>query len=913
MKRIAVLLLVLLAACKSAQQVQFERDLKEGYYAEKNGDFIRALEIYEFWRGKTRNEEQEAELERRARNALARALQQGERFEQDRQHRRAIRHYLRLRQVVSHDQVTAALERARAAAFDQAIRDAQEYERGGRWRDAVTAYESVEDIARDLARESELSGALWNARQRYYDATAADAQARAQRGDWPGAMALLEGLRGVAARLGRSDDLRNRMTELATRWYDDASRRGEEHAGKREWDPAVEAYESARTAARTLGRETDLERALKSVRFRRAMHKAEQYEAKEQWADAIRAYDEALSYASDDRARERQGAARHKRFEQALKSGAEFESKEDWSRAVGEYRSVEDVARHIGKSEELHAHLNRALLGQALAEAQALESEKRWREAVLKYESVLNLSRALKREEEVGRRLTRAREAHYTAQRDRARDLERREEYEQAIAALAEAVDSARGIGRERECEETLTHLKKKRFDQAFDQARALRTREEFDQALRVYDSVRAVARDLDRAQELENAVRRCREEKFDALLARGRRMEQQERWDEAIRLYEGARGLAAETGQQPALTRAVERAKNGRIDMLLAEGRTHERNERWDAAIRAYEQALPYARDVGREREVELALARAREEKHHQEYAHRYDEFEAFEMPGEVVVAEFDPTGSWMAAADTTGQVWVFEAGKRTRCLHKLNAMHRVKSLAFSSDGTFLAVSAGKTVFVWEVWTARCVQTLVFPKHCHAVSFSPDTSAILVGLDDGAIELWSWKNPRCLRAYRGHTSCVNRIIWFRDNTSFLSACDSGEVRVWTYSSGDCHRQWHAHKQGVRHVYMARSGRYFATVGSDGFVYVWEAATYQVLARIEARGASSCSFADSDRVLIITDGGGCVTAYEIRSCRKVHTRTCHRGGAAWVSYHPSRRCYVTCGRDKFVRIWAVKE
>lgn len=912
MKRMAMLL-VLLAACRSAQQVRFERDLQEAGYAEKDGDYIRALEIYEFWRGRAPGEEREAELQQRRQNALARALRQGESYEQDRQYRRAIQHYLRLRQVAAEESVAAALHRARLGAFEQAIRDAREFEHGNRWRDAVTAYESVEDVARDLGREGEISGPLQAARQRWYEAGVAESRARADRGDWIGATAILETLGGIAEKIGRADDLRDRRTDLASRWYDAAGRHAEECAAKEEWDQAIAAYESARAPARTLGREGDLERALAGVRFRRAVRKAEQYEAKEQWADALRAYDEALGHMSDEGVRRRRDEARRRRFEQALKTGAELETKEEWGRAVAEYRSVEFVAKHIGKSEDLQRHLGRAMLGQALAEARALEADRRWREAVLKYEGALVLAKTLNREEEVGRRLARAREAHYEAQLERARDLERREDYEQAIVALAEARDSARGAGRDREFEETLIRLKKKRLEQAFDQAHSLRTREDFDRALQVYESVRAVARDVDRLQELETAVRRCREDQFDALLARGRRMEQQERWHEAIQLYESGRGLSAQIGRQSALERAIESAKNGYIDMRLQEGRRHERNERWEEAIRAYEQALPYAREVGREREVERALTRARKEQSFQEEASAYEELEAFEMPSEVVVAEFDPTGSWMAAADTTGQVWIFEAGRRCRCLHKLNVMNRVEGLAFSSDGTFLAVSAGKTVFVWEVWTARCVQTLVFARSCHAVSYSPDASAILIGLEDGTIELWSWKNPRCLRVYRGHRACVNRIVWCGDGASFVSACDSGEIRIWTYSNGDCCRQWHAHRQGVRHLYMARSGRYFATVGSDGFVYVWEVATWQIIARIEARGASSCAFADGDRVLLITDSSGCASAYEIRSCRKVYARACHRGGAAWVSYHPGRRCYVTCGRDRFVRVWVLKE
>jgi tetratricopeptide (TPR) repeat protein len=914
--RRAWILLALAAGCKSAQEIKLERDLAQAEAFETQGEPIRALQIYQSWRGRTEDPEQEAELRQRAKRAADAAFAQGQRMESQRQYRAAILHYMKLSEHAGDllgGTIGAALAGARQAAYDQAVGEARQYESAGRWREAVQQYESVEGIASDIGRAAELSNALHAARLKFFDAELARADGLESGGDWPAAVALYGSLKALGGKIGRQAEPDTRAARARTKWMEEATERAAAHTRAGAWDKAIEAWEWGRPAARELGREAEVIRGVKNARISSAVERAARLESKEEWAAAIQVYEQAEAMAQEvgriDEISPKLSAARDRRYAQAIDAAARHEGEGQWRRAVEEYRSVERIASKTGRTDELRGRLNRARVEEAFAEARALESAGRWREAIDRYES----ARGLGRDAEVAERLGRARSEHFEAQLKRAESMERRQEFQAAIEALMEARDSAKHAGAEERFSDALIRLKKARFEQALDQARSHRHREDFEQAHKTYESLRTLARELGREGDLEAQIRRCREDQFNHLLDQARRLEQQDRWREALTSYETLRPMAAEVGQEAALRKSIERAQNGWLDALLAQGRSHERNERWEEAVRTYEEALAVAREIGREREAERRLAAAREELHFRGFHHEFSELDSLEMPGHVVSVVFDPAGSWYAAADATGQIWIFEAGRKCACKMRIAAGGCPRALSFSPCGRFLAASVGRTVLIWEARTGRLLRSLPFHQDCHAVAFSPDSEAILVGLENGSIELWTFRHARCVRAFRGHRHCVNGIYWRPGNAAFLSVCDGGEIRVWTFADGGCARNWVGHRRGIRQVYIGSSGRYFATVGGDDFVYVWSFDTWEIVARIEHRGASSCSFAGGDRIVVIADGAGAVTMWDVRSGRRVHSHACHTGGASWVSYHPGGRTFVTCGQDRRVRIWGHRE
>ena len=109
-----------------------------------------------------------------------------------------------------------------------------------------------------------------------------------------------------------------------------------------------------------------------------------------------------------------------------------------------------------------------------------------------------------------------------------------------------------------------------------------------------------------------------------------------------------------------------------------------------------------------------------------------------------------------------------------------------QVRSLAFSSDGTFLVSgSEDKTVRLWDVQTGRVVKTLYgHTEQIRSVSISADNTIIASGSNDKQVRLWNIKTGNCC-IIEGHKDCVKTVTFSPTNPQLLLAFDSGIVQQW--------------------------------------------------------------------------------------------------------------------------------
>ena len=103
------------------------------------------------------------------------------------------------------------------------------------------------------------------------------------------------------------------------------------------------------------------------------------------------------------------------------------------------------------------------------------------------------------------------------------------------------------------------------------------------------------------------------------------------------------------------------------------------------------------------------------------------------------------------------------------------------VRSVAFSSDGTFLVSgSDDETVNLWDVQTGGVVKT--FHGHTesvYSVSISPDCTIIASGSFDHTIRLWDAQKGECCLVIEGHSRAVNSVVFSPTNSQLptLNIC----------------------------------------------------------------------------------------------------------------------------------------
>ena len=147
----------------------------------------------------------------------------------------------------------------------------------------------------------------------------------------------------------------------------------------------------------------------------------------------------------------------------------------------------------------------------------------------------------------------------------------------------------------------------------------------------------------------------------------------------------------------------------------------------------------------------------------------------------------EVSPTGSTLAAADSAGNVDVWNrSGGAPLVITGVTRNPSIQTVAFSPDGNTLAVAGTGGVQLWDVATrTRSAQLTGTDTAPEAVAFSPDGKTLTVGDANGNIYLWNV-------AARSETHFAVPITsWggleFSPDGKILAAFGSGDTEVYVY------------------------------------------------------------------------------------------------------------------------------
>ena len=154
-----------------------------------------------------------------------------------------------------------------------------------------------------------------------------------------------------------------------------------------------------------------------------------------------------------------------------------------------------------------------------------------------------------------------------------------------------------------------------------------------------------------------------------------------------------------------------------------------------------------------------------------------------------------FSPDGKRLASGTWGGDVhlWNSETGEALttffRAVPEKGHHNRdtIRTLAFSSDGAMLAVGSDTHIRIRLLEGERQIGFKNVDGQTDALAFSPDSTVLAIGRNNGGIELWEITTGDQFTTLDGHTGQVETLTFSPDSKTLVSTGQDGTILVWDW------------------------------------------------------------------------------------------------------------------------------
>jgi WD40 repeat protein len=244
-----------------------------------------------------------------------------------------------------------------------------------------------------------------------------------------------------------------------------------------------------------------------------------------------------------------------------------------------------------------------------------------------------------------------------------------------------------------------------------------------------------------------------------------------------------------------------------------------------------------------------------------------------------------------------------------------RVGPLPSVTALAFQGDPAQLVVGSYGSIAVWELPSARVVQSIDFVGAVHCTAVSPDGSLLAVGgglpARSGQVVIYDTKTWTTAATLPDHGDVVYDAAFSPDGKWLATASFDKTVKVWTTADGKPVETLRGHSDFVYSVAFTPDGKRLLSSSKDRSIKVFSTENWQSERTLTGHNEDVLSLAVS------ADSYNAVSAgkepqlrwWIIENGQNNRVMTGHSGTVSELAFSRDGKRIASVGQDKTVRIW----
>lgn len=369
------------------------------------------------------------------------------------------------------------------------------------------------------------------------------------------------------------------------------------------------------------------------------------------------------------------------------------------------------------------------------------------------------------------------------------------------------------------------------------------------------------------------------------------------------------------EAGKRRAATLFGQVAVTARNEAEQARAQAEESAER--LARIEYGRAMQVAHTTWRNHAVPLTLDMindTREDLRGWEWNHvrRLCNTELLTIPSKASWVSFSSDGARLVLGAADGMVHIMHVHSYAKQLEWKGHDGLINRALFSSDGSRVSTCChrDKTAKVWDAASGELLLTVEPGEGVASVAWSPDGTRIAVASGDQGIVYDASTGNKLLTLHDG--SDVQSVEFSRDGSKLLTSSSGDKVaRLWDSATGEQLQLFQGHGGYVMSAVFNQDGSRVATCSWDQTARIWDSVTGTELhvLRGHSERLRTVEFSPDGLRLLTSSWDKTVRMWDAKTGTQLRVFSGHLDMVSSSSFNPDGSRVVTCSRDLTMKIW----